>query len=85
MFLAANIQFYLGRREKDVRNILSERELSIVRLVAQVEHPDETKPVLVFRTRTEEKKRLSPKESLDRSKRLVQSEDAPSRRATKQD
>ncbi len=51
----------------------------------QEEHPDETKPVLVFRTRTEEKKRLSPKESLDRSKRLVHSEDAPSRRSTKQD
>ena len=49
------------------------------------EHPAATKPVLVLRARTEEKKRLSPKESLDRSIRLVQSEDAPSRRATKQD
>ena len=51
----------------------------------QTEHPAETKPVLVCRTRTEEKTRLSPKESLDRSTRLVQSENAPSRRATKQD
>jgi len=49
------------------------------------EHPAATKPVLVLRARTEEKKRLSPKESLDRSIRLVQSEDAPSRRATKRD
>ena len=37
----------------------------------QTEHPAETKPVLVFRTRTEEKTRPSPKESLDRSTRLV--------------
>jgi site-specific recombinase XerD len=51
----------------------------------QTEHHAETKPVLVFGTRTEEKKRPSPKESLDRSTRLVQSENAPSRRARKQD
>jgi len=51
----------------------------------QTEHPTETKPVLVFRKRTEEKKRLSPKESLDRSVRFVQSEGAPSRSVTKQD
>jgi len=51
----------------------------------QTEDPAETKPVLVFRTRREEKTRLSPKESLDRSTRLVQSENAPSRRARKQD
>ena len=51
----------------------------------QTEHPAETKPVLVFRTRTEERTRPSPKESLDRSTRLVQSENAPSRRARKQD
>jgi len=43
------------------------------------QHPCETKPVLVLRTGTEEKKRRSPKESLDRSIRLVQSEDAPSK------
>ena len=66
-------------------------EIVIQRTVQQgladrhTEHPCETKPVLVFRTKMEEKKRLSPKESLDRSIRLVQSEDAPSRRATKQD
>ena len=50
----------------------------------QMERSAEAKPVLVFKTRTEEKKRLSRKESLDRSTRLVQSEDAQSGRATKQ-
>jgi site-specific recombinase XerD len=60
-------------------------EIVIQRTVQQglvhtnTEHAAATKPVLVLRTRTEEKKRRSPKESLDRSIRLVQSEDAPSK------